>query len=480
MEVHEEATYVHHHVQKVVGFFLAMRLFAQELTRRGFTVDYIRLDDPRNQGTFSKTIHALLASREYMSFEYQRPDEYRVVMALEEFSSSLSIPAKVYESEHFLTDRHELGKLFAGKKRYLMETFYREIRIRYDLLMENNEPIGGRWNFDTENRSKLPRDLTPPPPLEFPRDVREITTLLETHKIPTIGTINPSQFTWPVTREEALELLEYFCTYALPSFGAYQDAMHTDHRLLFHSKLSFCMNVKLLAPLEIVHRAIEQWRLQPDTISLPQIEGFVRQIVGWREFMRGVYWAQMPTYKERNYFNAQRPLPHFFWDGNTRMNCLKHTISASLEDAYAHHIQRLMITGNFCALAGINPNEVDAWYLGIYADALEWVQLPNTRGMSQYADGGIVGTKPYVASANYINKMSNYCSSCSYDHKKRVGSNACPFNSLYWNFMLQHAEKLQKNPRIGMAYQSLAKMPQEEKDALVEQAQRYLEGLESC
>jgi deoxyribodipyrimidine photolyase-related protein len=344
--------------------------------------------------------------------------------------------------------------------------------------MEDGEPLGGRWNFDAENRNKLPKGVSVPPPLEFSKDVSDIVSLLERQGVRSIGSVDPKHFTWPTTRAESLELLDYFCAHLLPSFGAYQDAMHTDHRFLFHSRLSFSMNVKLISPREVIEAAIATFKKSQDTISLSQIEGFVRQIAGWREFMRGIYWTQMPNYKALNFLNATRPLPHYFWDGNTKMNCVKHSVKQSLEESYAHHIQRLMVTGNFSILAGINPDEVDAWYLGIYADALEWVQLPNTRGMSQFADGGIVGTKPYNSSAQYINKMSNYCSGCFYNYKEKFGERGCPFNTLYWDFLLRNRDKLEKNPRIGMGYQLLAKMSDKDKREITDKAAGILQSIE--
>jgi deoxyribodipyrimidine photolyase-related protein len=254
--------------------------------------------------------------------------------------------------------------------------------------------------------------------------------------------------------------------------------MHTKHPFLFHSRLSFSLNVKHLSPQEVVDAAIAAFRKKKGAISLAQIEGFVRQIAGWREFMRGVYWSHMPRYKTLNVLGATRPLPHYFWDGETKMNCVHHAVSQSLVEGYAHHIQRLMVTGNFSILSGIDPDQVDAWYLGIYIDALEWVQLPNTRGMSQFADGGIVGTKPYTSSAQYINKMSNYCSGCFYAYKEKIGSKACPFNSLYWDFLIRNEKTLSKNPRIGMGYQLLNKMADSDKKAIVKQAKDVLQRLE--
>ena len=478
MEVREEATYVQHHIQKIVGFFVAMRLFAEELERRGFKVTYLQLDDRRNQHALTANVAALLKSGAYEAFEYQAPDEFRVQEALAIFARELSIPVNVVSTEHFLVEPEFFAKVFAGHKRYTMEIFYREVRRRYGLLMEDGKPMGGKWNFDAENRKKLPPDVVPPPPRDFPRDVSALVAMIERMKIPYLGTLDPRRFTWPLSRAEGLEALEYFCRVLLPEFGSYQDAMHTDHRFLFHSRLSFALNLKLISPLEVVHRAIEVWQRSRGRISIEQIEGFVRQIVGWREFMRGIYWARMPEYRALNFLGAHRSLPGYFWSGETKMNCVRHAVKQSLEDGYAHHIQRLMVTGNFCTLTGIDPNEVDQWYLGIYVDALEWVQLPNTRGMSQFADGGIVGTKPYTSSGQYINKMSNYCSTCFYSVKEKFGERGCPFNSLYWDFLLRHREKLESNPRIGMGYRQIDKMKPQDRAAIAAKAAEVLERIE--
>jgi deoxyribodipyrimidine photolyase-related protein len=478
MEVHSETSYVTHHIQKIIAFFLAMRQFAEELRAKGFRVRYLRLDDSDNKQSFSANVQTLLASGSYSAFQYQHADEYRVLQELRELCNGIALPHTEFSTEHFLTEPELFKSVFKGHKRFTMEHFYREVRRQENFLMEDGEPLGGRWNFDAENRNKLPKGVSVPPPLEFSKDVSDIVSLLERQGVRSIGSVDPKHFTWPTTRAESLELLDYFCAHLLPSFGAYQDAMHTDHRFLFHSRLSFSMNVKLISPREVIEAAIATFKKSQDTISLSQIEGFVRQIAGWREFMRGIYWTQMPNYKALNFLNATRPLPHYFWDGNTKMNCVKHSVKQSLEESYAHHIQRLMVTGNFSILAGINPDEVDAWYLGIYADALEWVQLPNTRGMSQFADGGIVGTKPYNSSAQYINKMSNYCSGCFYNYKEKFGERGCPFNTLYWDFLLRNRDKLEKNPRIGMGYQLLAKMSDKDKREITDKAAGILQSIE--
>lgn len=478
MEVREEATYVRHHIQKIIGFFSAMRAFAGELSARGFKVRYIRLDSPDNQHSFAGNVRAIIARGGFSALEYQEPDEFRVRESLSALGAALQVPARCVSSEHFLVPADFFQDVFRDHKRYVMETFYREVRRKHDMLMEAGKPLGGKWNFDSENRKKLPDSVTPPPPLEFPRDVSEIVALLKEQSIPSIGSVDARRFSWPVTRADSLALLKHFCDHLLPLFGTYQDAMRTDHRLLYHSKLSFSMNVKLISPAEVIAAAVSAFHRSKGKISIAQIEGFVRQIAGWREFMRGVYWAHMPDYRESNFFGFSRPLPHFFWDGDTRMACVKHAVQQSLEDAYAHHIQRLMVTGNFALLAGISPEEVNAWYLGIYADALEWVQLPNTHGMSQFADGGIVGTKPYVSSANYINKMSNYCEGCAYKFKERTGDKACPFNSLYWNFLITQRKKLERNPRIGMGYRLIDKMPAKEVAEITSQAKKILSNVE--
>jgi len=479
MEVREEATYVRHHIQKITAFFLAMRAFADHLRELGMQVHFITLDDPSNKHSLAANVEVFIATGGYSAFEYQLPDEYRVRHALADVAKKLSVPTRVVDTEHFLTTPDFFSKVFAGHKRYTMELFYREVRRKYGLLMEDGKPIGNQWNFDAENRKKLPSSVIPPKPLEFSRDVSEIASLLKRLNIPSIGSMDAERFVWPVTREESVKTLKYFCRNLLGQFGSYQDAMHTEYPFLFHSRLSFCMNVKLISPLEVVNAAIEAWRDSKGAISLAQIEGFVRQIVGWREFMRGVYWTQMPKYKTLNFLEARRHLPRYFWDGDTKMRCVKHAVTQSLEEGYAHHIQRLMVTGNFASLAGIHPDEVDAWYLGIYSDAIEWVQLPNTRGMSQFADGGIVGTKPYTSSAQYINKMSDYCSGCFYNFKEKFGERGCPFNSLYWDFLIRNRKKLEKNPRIGMGYRLLDKMAAKDVAKITQRAEEVLEDIEN-
>ncbi len=480
MEMRQETDYVQHHIQKVIAFFLAMRAFSESLKTNGHSVHYLRLDDSSNTHSLTQNLHWLAEHYNVDAIEYQYPDEYRLDKQLSDWASQSKIPVKGVSSEHFLTKRFELRDFFAGKKTYLMESFYRMMRKTHGILMQpNGKPEGEQWNYDKENRSKLPAKAHMPPVKLFHRDVTEVHKMIVDAGVQTIGNLNPQQFIWPVTRSEGLEMLEWFCDNALHTFGKYQDAMHTNGWSLYHSRLSFLINAKVLSPLEVVERCVEEWRARKGEISLPQIEGYVRQIIGWREYMRGVYWAHMPEYAEKNELNHQRKLPDWFWTGNTDMNCLKHAIDQSLDYAYAHHIQRLMVTGNFALLAGVHPDQVDAWYLGVYIDAIEWVEITNTRGMSQFADGGIVGTKPYVSSANYIKKMSNYCDGCKYDPKKRYGEGACPFNSLYWHFYDRHRDTLANNPRIGMMYRTWDKMKPEDKTQLLEWGETLLGDLDA-
>ena len=479
MEMKQETDYVKHHIQKVVSFFLAMRAFAEEKRSKGHHFEYWELNHIKNTQDLTQNLLLLIEEHGIERFEYQEPDEYRLDQQLSQFAENLHIPAQMVSSEHFLVDRLYIRRLFEGKKMYLMETFYRKMRKEHNLLLDDaGKPEGGKWNYDAKNRKKYKGEVPVPTIKTFTKDIDSILTLLKEANVETIGTIDSTQLVWPTSREEALDVLEDFVKQHLPYFGDFQDAMHTKHPYLFHSRLSFALNTNLLHPIEVVKASIEAWEKHQERISLSQVEGFIRQIIGWREYMRGIYWDKMPEFATMNFFEHNRKLPAFYWTGNTKMTCLKDAISGSLENAYAHHIQRLMVTGSFALLAGIHPDEVDEWYLGIYIDAIEWVEITNTRGMSQFADGGIVGTKPYVGSANYMHKMSNYCTNCHYDKKQKYGDKACPFNSLYWHFYSRNREQLERNPRIGMMYRTLDKMNDEEKQKILTQADQYLEHLD--
>ena len=478
MEIKQETDYVTHHIQKIVAFFTSMREMAKTLENEGHRIIYFKLDDENNRQSLTKNLHYLIDKYNIQKFEYQLPDEYRLDEMLKGFCIKVDIDTTSYDTEHFLSKRDDLEEFFKGKKTYLMESFYRDMRKKFNILMEGDQPLTGKWNYDSDNRKKMPNDHVPPHPILMDRDVSEITDLLSKESIKSIGEINPKHFIWPVNRSEAKEVLGYFVDHLLEHFGDFQDAMTPKYWSLYHSRISFALNAKILSPLEVVNAAILKWESAPDTISISQLEGFVRQIIGWREYMRGVYWAKMPAFEKLNYLDHQKKLPSWYWTGKTKMKCMSHAIHQSLDYAYAHHIQRLMITGNFALLAGIHPDEIDEWYLGIYIDAIQWVEITNTRGMSQFADGGIVGTKPYVSSANYIDKMSHYCKDCYYDKKEKTGPKACPFNSLYWNFYDRHTDKLSKNPRIGMAYRLWAKMDNDKKVDILNQAKTYLDNIE--
>ncbi len=478
MEIRTETDYTKHHIQKVLGFFSAMRNFAKTLQEKGHSVIYIKINDPENKQEFNKNCNFLIKKEGFNHFEYQLPDEFRVDEHLKSFTQSLSISFAIANTEHFYTSRLEFQEFFSGKKTFLMESFYRYMRKKHKVLIENDkDPYLGKWNFDAENRKKLPEKHKPTTPFLFFNDLSHLENEIKEANIKTIGTVNAKEFIWPINRKQALQLLDFFLENCLSLFGTFQDAMAPKEWSLYHSRLSFALNIKLISPKEVIDKVIDYYFTHQKTIEYNQVEGFVRQIIGWREYMRGVYWAKMPEYATLNFFEHQEKLPTWFWDGNTKMNCLKNAINQSLNYAYAHHIQRLMVTGNFALLAGINPDEVDNWYLGIYIDALEWVEITNTRGMSQFADGGIVGTKPYVSSAAYINKMSNYCTNCHYNFAQKTGEKACPFNSLYWNFYNKHETKLAKNPRIGMMYSVWNKMEPKAKAEILEQAKHYLEEI---
>lgn len=478
IEARSETDYVIHHIQKVIAFFLAMRGFADALKAAGHRVHYIRLDDDENVGALSDNIRKVMKTFEATRFEYQHPDEWRLDRELSALSAEYHPAVQAEDTHHFYTERADLETFFKGKKLFLMENFYRHMRKKHGVLMDGSEPATGKWNYDHDNRKKLPRTQQILPPKVFERDVSDLFEMIEKEGVKTMGRVDPKHFIWPVTREEGLEMLDHFIEHLLPLFGAYQDALTERDWSLFHSRLSFVMNVKLISPAEVVEAVEARWRRDPEHATIAQVEGFIRQILGWREYMRGIYWAKMPEFASMNFFGHDRKLPEWFWTGETKMNCLRHAIGQSLDYAYAHHIQRLMVTGNFALLAGIDPDEVDAWYLGIYIDAIEWVEITNTRGMSQFADGGIVGSKPYVSSANYIKKMGSYCDGCAYRHDVRTGEGACPFNSLYWHFYDKHRDKLERNPRIGMMYRTWDKMDAERQSALLSQAEEYLNKIE--
>lgn len=480
-ELKQECSYVKHHAQKICAFFIAMAHFSKALSNAGHEVLYLSLDDSSAYENLPELIQSLMKRFECSVFEYQRPDEYRLLAQLRELKLHSGQASKEYDTEHFLLPYDDIPNYFKEGRHVRMESFYRKMRKRFDILMQGDQPAGERWNFDADNRNKLSKEAIEdiPQPLVFSHPSKEVEARLKRHNVISFGNL-PEELPWPCTRQEALSLLSFFCQHCLLHFGRYQDAMtsQTPHAWsLYHSRLSFALNTKMISPKQVIDAVLEHYAAHPE-LELAQVEGFVRQILGWREYVRGMYWSNMPSYAEHNYFEASRPLPEWFWSGETNMHCLQQSIQQSLVYAYAHHIQRLMVIGNFAMLAGLDPDAVDQWYLGIYIDAIEWVELPNTRGMSQFADGGMIATKPYAASGNYIQKMSDYCLECDYSTKHKLEDNACPLNSLYWDFLYRHQDKLGNNPRLSFAYRNLDKMTDSQREALLAKARQILENLD--
>ncbi len=469
MEVVEEATYVKHHKQKLTFIFSAMRHFAGELRGDGITVDYVRLDDPANTGSFTGEVERAIARHRPSSIVVTEPGEWRVSEMMKGWT------AEILSDDRFFATPASFAAWAKGRKQLRMEFFYREMRRLSGYLMDGDAPMGGQWNFDHDNRKALPKTLTPPPRSRFAEDAttRDVMDMVATRFPDHFGDLEP--FGWAVTRENALEALDHFITACLPNFGDYQDAMAQGNVFLYHSVISPYLNIGLLTPREICQRAEEAWR--NGHAPLNAVEGFIRQILGWREYVRGLYWLKMPDYGETNALDAHRPLPDFYWTGKTEMNCLAQAIGDTQRHAYAHHIQRLMVTGNFALLAGLSPKEVEAWYLLVYADAFEWVELPNTHGMALFADGGVMASKPYAASGAYIDRMSDYCASCHFRPEVKLGPKACPFNYLYWDFLIRNEAKLKANPRMAMPYRTLAKMEPERKADIARHAQKFLDSL---
>ena len=479
MEIRQETDYVLHHAQKILAIFAAMRDFAERLLRAGHHVHYLTIDDPKNEQSLTANLDALLDYHQATAFEYQEPDEWRLDVQLRDYVRKLAIPTRMVDGGHFYTGRDDVGNFFRARSHWLMEAFYRYMRARYGVLMDpSGKPVGGQWNYDHDNRKPWRGTPVEPPEPRGTHDHRRLWSTITAAGVRSFGEPCAERLMWPLNRDEALRELEAFITNSLPYFGDYQDAMSSRAGRLFHSQLSFALNTKMLGPREVVECAETAWR--EGAVPLRAAEGFIRQILGWREYVRGVYWARMPGYVENNFFGHTRPLPTWFWTGGTRMRCLQFAIGQSLQQAHAHHIQRLMVIGNFALLSGLNPTQVHHWYLGVYIDAFEWVEAPNTLGMSQYADGGLLGTKPYVSTSAYIHRMSDYCSGCSYDKAERITERACPFNSLYWHFFLRNRPLLKGNSRLALVYRQLDAMSSSEQRAIDDRASYLVEHLDAC
>lgn len=476
VEVAEEATYVRHHKKKIAFLFAAMRHFAAELEADGVSVDYVRLDDAENRGSVTEEVARAIDRHMPERVVVTEPGEYRVRRAMNDWESAFDRPVEIREDDRFFSSVSDFNRWAKGKKQLRMEYFYRELRKATGLLLtDDGEPEGGRWNFDQENRKPPEAGLDFPGPLRVEPDAltREVLDLVGTRFHDHFGDLEP--FAFAVTRADALKALERFIEHALASFGDYQDAMVDGEDWLFHSVLSQYLNCGLLLPCEVCAAAEAAYR--DGRAPLNAVEGFVRQILGWREFIRGIYWRYMPEYAERNALEARRPLPDFYWTGATEMNCLAKVVDQTRREAHSHHIQRLMVTGNFALLLGVDPAEVNEWYLVVYADAYEWVELPNVTGMALFADGGLFASKPYAASGAYIDRMSDFCTSCRYNVKKKNGADACPFNYLYWNFVLENRDTLKGNPRVQPVLRTLERMKPEKIEAVKADSRRFLESL---
>lgn len=475
-EVDAEATYVKHHKKKIAFLFSAMRHFAQELRQKDYQIDYTRLDDPENGGSFTAEVERAIKKHNPEKLVVTSAGEYRVLEMFKDWQQNWDIPVEIREDDRFLCTIDDFASWADNRKTLRMEYFYREMRKKYGILMEGDQPVGGKWNYDSENRKPPKEGIDIPTTYHAHTDdmTQEVLDLVEARFKDHFGDVQP--FYFAVTREQALYALRKFIEERLVKFGDYQDAMVQGEPWMYHSHLSFYLNCGLLKPMECIVAAEKAYHEQDAPLNA--VEGFIRQIMGWREYVRGIYWLKMPDYGQANYFNAQRKLPQFYWSGETKMNCLRQCVKETKQNAYAHHIQRLMVLGNFALLAGIDPEPVNEWYLVVYADAYEWVEMPNVTGMILFADGGQLASKPYAAGGSYIHKMSNYCQNCSYAVTKKNGSKACPFNYLYWDFLVRHRSKLESNHRMSMMYKTYDRMDDEKKQAIRDDSRRFLDALD--
>ena len=475
-EAAEESTHVWSSKQRTALFLSAMRHFAQALRAANRPLHYMRLDDPGNRGSLPAELQATLVALAPQRVLMTAPGDWRVWHAIKAVVEGAGLALELCDDRHFYTTVREFEAHAKGRKQLRLEYFYRELRQRHRVLMDGDKPAGGQWNFDADNRETFGRagPGALPARATFPPDAitREVIELVNERFAQHPGTLD--SFAWPVTREQALQALHCFVEERLPLFGRFEDALWPGEPWLYHSQLSAALNLKLLTAREVVQAAEAAFRA--GHVPLQSAEGFIRQILGWREFVRGIYWTQMPAYAERNALEAQQDLPAWYWTGQTDMACLRDAISQTLAHGYAHHIQRLMVTGLYALLLGVQPRQVHEWYLAVYVDAVEWVELPNTLGMSQYGDGGLMASKPYVATGKYIQRMGGPCASCRYDPALRTGERACPYTTLYWDFLMRHEALLAKNARMGLQLKNVARLDDAERQAVVQRAQAIRRG----
>ena len=478
-EVAEEATHVGSSQPRTVMFLAAMRHFESALRAAGRSLQYTRLDDPSNHGSLPAQLSADIDRLRPTGLVMTAPGDWRVLQAIKGVAQAHGLPLDIREDRHFYGSVREFAAHARGRKSLRMAYFYREMRKRHGVLMQGaaaDQPEGGQWNFDADNRDAFgatgPGAVPPRAMFEPDAITREVMALVEQRFATHPGRLD--DFAWPVTRAQALVALQRFISERLPLFGRYEDAMWPGEPWLYHAHLSAALNLKLLNPRELVDAAVAAYRA--GQAPLASVEGFVRQILGWREYVRGIYWTRMPGYADLNALDAQQDLPAWYWTGATDMACLRDAIGQTLQHGYAHHIQRLMVTGLFALMYGVQPQQVHAWYLAVYVDAVEWVELPNTLGMSQYADGGLMASKPYVATGRYIQRMSPHCQGCRYDPAQRTGDKACPFTTLYWDFLMRHETMLAANPRMALQVKNLARLDDAQKQAIRERAAAIRSG----
>jgi deoxyribodipyrimidine photolyase-related protein len=469
-EVDEESTHVKSSKQRTTLFLSAMRHFADDLRHKKWPLIYSVIDEPGNSGTLAGELDQAITKTRPTKLIMTAPGDWRVLQSLRAVASRHDLTLEIRDDTHFFSTVREFTQHAANRKQLRLEFFYRELRHKTGILMDGGKPIGGQWNFDADNRGSFGKQGpgTLPAPKRFAPDAitQDVIRLVQHRFADHPGSVD--SFGWPVTRAQALEALDAFIVQRLPSFGLYQDAMWEGELWLYHSHLSCALNLKLLNPKEVLDAAVDA--LNKGLAPIEAVEGFVRQLLGWREYVRGIYWMNMPGYLDLNSSDAHAPLPSFYWTGQTDMACLRDAIGQTLNHGYAHHIQRLMVTGLYALLLGVSPKEVHAWYLAVYVDAVEWVELPNTLGMSQFADGGLMASKPYVASGKYIDRMSNHCKGCRFNPAESIGETACPFTTLYWNYLSKHADSLAKNPRMLMQLKNLNRLSDETRSLIAAQA----------
>ncbi|MBT8459008.1 MAG: cryptochrome/photolyase family protein [Boseongicola sp.] len=472
-EVADEASYVPHHPKKIAFLFSAMRHFAENLRQVGWRVNYTKFEDSGAHASIGAALLAAAEEHRCSKVLATEPGEWRLLKHL----NDIPLDVTQLEDDRFVASHAEFLSWAEGRKELRLEWFYREMRRKSGLLMDGDKPEGGKWNFDQDNRKPAPGGVDFSGPMHFRPDhiTSEVLDLVETRFGDNFGDLRP--FWFAVTSDDAHRALAHFVDGGLAKFGDYQDAMLSDERFLWHAVLSMYLNVGLLSPLEVCRAAESAWK--DGRAPLNAVEGFIRQIIGWREFVRGIYFHEGPDYVSRNFLDHDRALPALYWGGETKMHCLSQAVDQTRAEAYAHHIQRLMVTGNFALLAGVHPHEVHEWYLAVYADAYEWVEAPNTVGMSQFADGGVVGSKPYVSSGNYIDRMSDYCKTCAYSVKTKTGEGACPFNLLYWHFLDRHRKRFASNPRMGNMYRTWDRMNADKRETIIAEADAFLRALEN-